>query len=158
MRTAMLHSCCCQKASQTISTLPLPPRLMPAIRTMVTIIMTPERQSENARPIFWRRLIRTLQSRMTGRDSTRMSLVMSIAVVIAVSRTVLCCVEVPSHASQPQSNVSLSLSLSSSHGLAHKGEAINREVRASQPRRGYADQTSKYRKGGSKPPPHVQAP
>ena len=122
MRTAILHSCCCQKASQTISTLPLPLCLMPAILIMVTIIMTHERQSENAKPIFWRTLIRTFQSMLIGRDRTKRSLMISIVVVIAVSRIVLCSAEAPAHASQRRNSVSFRSNQVFSMVPAHKGD------------------------------------
>ena len=37
-------------------------------------------------------------------------------------------------------------------------QAFNSEIRASQPRNGYADQTSNDSECGSKPPPYVQGP
>ena len=83
---------------------------------------------------------------------------MSIAVVIAVSRIVLCCAEVPWHASQSCSNVNVWSIWVGSRVKLTKEKAFNREVWASQPRSSYADQTSDYRKGGNKPPPHIQAP
>lgn len=86
--TATLHSCCIQKASQTISTLP-PPRSMPAILTIAMMAMTRERQSTRARPSFWRKLIRTFHRRAIGKDTTKMSVTTSITVVMGVSRIVL---------------------------------------------------------------------
>lgn len=44
---------------------------------------------------------------LTGKDRTRRSLIMSIAVVIAVSRMALCSVEGPVHASHHHVHVSI---------------------------------------------------
>lgn len=88
MMTAILHSCCIQNASQTMST-ELAPSLMPAILTMATMAITSERQRKRARPSFWRRFMRTFQRRAMGKDTTRMSVTKSITVVMDVSRIVL---------------------------------------------------------------------
>ncbi len=88
MITATLHSCCIQKASQTISTLP-PPRVMPDILTIAMMTITKDKQSTSARPSFWRKLIRTFHRRAIGKDTTKMSVTTSITVVIEVSRIVL---------------------------------------------------------------------
>lgn len=49
--TDMLDSCCSQKASHTISTLP-PGSLIPAILTTAIMTITNERQSQNPMPAF----------------------------------------------------------------------------------------------------------
>lgn len=97
MMTAMLHSCCIQKASQTISTLPSV-RYTPEILTILTIIMTSDRQSERPRPIFCRTLMRTFHSKASGNDRTMRSVTMSMTVVMLVSRMTLWLASGPSHA------------------------------------------------------------
>lgn len=87
MMTAILHSCCTQNASQTISTLPLA-SMMPAILTMDTMTITRERQSTKARPTFWRILMRTFHSRAMGKDTTMMSVRISNTMEMVVSRIV----------------------------------------------------------------------
>lgn len=95
--TAILHSCCIQKASQTISTLPSA-RYKPEILTTDTIIMTSDRQSERPRPSFCRALMRTLHSKTIGKDRTIRSVITSTTVVMLVSRTTLRLASGPSHA------------------------------------------------------------
>jgi len=51
MMTATLDSCCCQKTSHTMSTLP-PASLMPEILTMAITTITIERQSQSPIPAF----------------------------------------------------------------------------------------------------------
>lgn len=97
MMTAMLHSCCIKKASQTISTFPSA-RYPPEILTMETRIMTSERQSERPRPIFCRTLMRTFQSKATGNERIITSVAISTAVVMPVSRMTLWLASAPWHA------------------------------------------------------------
>lgn len=95
--TAMLDSCCCQNASQTMSTCPLA-SLIPEILTMATATIKIERQSERPRANFWRVSTRTSHSRTIGNDRTMMSVVMSTTVVMAVSRMTLKSPEGPEQA------------------------------------------------------------
>jgi hypothetical protein len=99
MMTAILHSCCIQNTSQTMST-ELAPTLIPAILTMATIAITSERQRKKARPSFWHRFMRTFQRRAMGKDITRISVTKSITVVMEVSRIVLLLAEDPERADE----------------------------------------------------------
>lgn len=83
--TAILDSCCCQKASHTMSTFP-PSSLMPAILTIATMTITSERQSQNPMPTFCRVLMWTCHRVAMGNESTMKSVTTSITVVMAVSR------------------------------------------------------------------------
>lgn len=95
--TAILDSCCCQNASQTMSTSPLMV-LYPAILTMATMIITSERHKDRPRARFWRRPTRTSHKSTTGNDKTKKSVKISAAVVIAVSRITLIFPAGPEHA------------------------------------------------------------
>lgn len=86
--TAMLDSCCCQNASQTMSTSPFV-SLKVEILTMATAIITMERHKEIPSANFCRKSTRTSHKRTTGKERTTMSVTTSTAVVAAVSRTTL---------------------------------------------------------------------
>lgn len=88
MMTAILHSCCCQNASQTMSTEP-PSSLMAAILITATIAMISERHNEIATPNFCWAFIRVLRSMIIGIETSNPSLTMSSEVVIPVSRSTL---------------------------------------------------------------------
>ena len=153
MRTAILHSCCCQKTSQTMSIAPLL-CLMPTTLTMVTSTITQDRQSEHARPIFWRTVIRTLQRMMTGMDRTRRSLKISVIVVIVTSRVARRFVDASEHASASKAVSVGNADNRVTFSMLTKN-AFKSEVRASQKRSDYADYTSKNCQCGCNPPPSV---
>lgn len=85
---AMLDSCCCQNASQTISTSPFV-SLKAEILIMATTIITIERHKEMPSANFCRTSTRTSHRRIMGKDRTIMSVITSIAVAAAVSRMTL---------------------------------------------------------------------
>lgn len=86
--TAMLDSCCCQNASQTISTAPFA-SLITEILTMAATIITIERHRDMPTANFCRTSTRTSHNRTTGKDKTMISVITSTAVVAAVSRMAL---------------------------------------------------------------------
>ena len=83
--TAMLDSCCCQNASQTISTTP-PASLTPAILTIETTTMANERHIQSPRPAFWCALIRIWVKIAIGNERTMKSVKTSTLVATEVSR------------------------------------------------------------------------
>ena len=95
--TAILVSCCSQNISQTISTLSLA-SLIPTILTTATMIIIIERHKERPNANFCRVSTWTLHRSMIGNERTIMSVTMSTAAVIAVSRTTLSLPSVPEQA------------------------------------------------------------
>lgn len=95
--TAMLDSCCCDNASQTISTSPFT-SLKAEILMMAITIITSERHKEMPSANFCRTFTWTSQRRMTGKDRTTTSVITSTAVVMAVSRMTLKLPEGPEQA------------------------------------------------------------
>lgn len=86
--TIMLVSCCCQKASQTMSTSPSA-SLKYDILTIATTTIITERHRKRARANFRPTFTRNSQRRTMGNDRTMMSVAISTTVVMAVSRTTL---------------------------------------------------------------------
>lgn len=96
MITAILHSCCFQKVNHTMSTVPA--CLTPALLMMATRTITSDKQSVRLNPAFCHLVIRKFHRRATGNETTRISEVTSIAVLMDRLRIVQCVVNSPVHA------------------------------------------------------------
>lgn len=102
--TAMLDSCCCQNATQTMSTSPLASRQL-EIRTIAITIITIDRHKESPKASRCLKPTRISQSRTIGKERTVISVITSRTVVIAVSRTTLKFPTDPEHAGATVSGI-----------------------------------------------------